>query len=185
MSDYAHYKNSKVSVNNMEPLYNTQFSLTITPPPSINDWDIVLESITHVSGLETDKMPNVITQKFKGTDRSFAGGFVENTSIDLSIDFEVNMNDNGSAIVYKELRKWCDLVYDPLTGRYGLKKDYIGGPAILSAFNKRGVIYRQWKFPTIFPTTSLPAQEFNYDEDAIYKIEGFILKADYWEEIIL
>lgn len=185
MAGYAHYKNSKISVQNFEPLYLTQFSMVLTPPPSINDWDLVLESITSVSGLETNKMPGIVTQKYKGTDRSFLGGYVDGTFVDLSLNFEVNLNDANSAFTFKELRKWCDLGYDPLTGRYGLKKDYIGGPAVLSAHDKDGNVYHQWTFPTIFPTTALTAPSFNYEEDAIYKIEGFMLRADYWEEVIL
>jgi len=185
MAGYAHYKNSKISVQNFEPLFNTQWSLVVTPPPSINGWDLVLESITSVGGLETNKMPGIITQKYKGTDRSFVGGLVEGTFVDLTINFEVNLNDANSAFTFKELRKWCDLAYDPLTGRFGLKKDYIGGPAVLSAHNKAGEVYRQWTFPTIFPTTAMPAQTFDYEADGIYKIEGMIFRADFWDEVIL
>lgn len=185
MAGYAHYKNSKVAVQNFEPLYNTQWNLVVTPPPSINDWDLVIEGITSVAGLETNKMPGIVTQRYKGTERSFLGGFIESTTIDLTMNIEVNLNDANSAVAFKELRKWCDLGYDPLTGRFGLKKNYIGGPAVLSAINKEGDIYHQWIFPTIFPTTAIPAQTFDYDAEGIYKIEGFAMRADYWEEIIL
>ncbi|MFM2010742.1 MAG: hypothetical protein RLZZ479_1133 [Bacteroidota bacterium] len=85
------------------------------------------------------------------------------------------------------MRQWCDIIYDPLTGRMGLKRDYSGGPMIINYFNKNGDIYRQLTFPTVFPTTAIAGfgNEANFTEPGIYKISGFTLRADYWEETIL
>lgn len=185
MSGLPHYKNSKASTNNWEPLYSAHYEIILTPPPSIANWDIVMENVKKISGLETDKMPEVVEQHYKNAKRRFAGGIVEDTGITIDLEFEVNLNDNNSAYVYKALRQWCDIIYDPLTGRMGLKKDYIGGPMVVSAFNKAGDIYRQWKFPTVFPITSITPMEFEYGSNEIFSISGFQLAADYWEETIL
>ena len=110
---------------------------------------------------------------------------VDNGFLDIQLDFEVNLDDSNSAYVYKALRKWCDLIYDPLTGRMGLKKDYTGGPLIINYFNKNGDIFRQVTAPVVFPTTTITPIESDFANNDIYRISGFTLRADYWEETIL
>lgn len=168
-----------------EPLYNAQFEVLLTPPPSVGGWDLVMEQVTQIGALEVNKMPGLVEQKYKSAKRSFAAGMTDDTTVDISIDFEVNLDDNNSAYVYKTLRKWCDLIYDPLTGRMGVKKDYVGGPMIVNMFNKKGDIYRQLRFASVFPMTKLPAQTLNFSDPEIYRITGFQFRADYWEETIL
>jgi hypothetical protein len=87
--------------------------------------------------------------------------------------------------VYKALRQWTDLIYDPLTGRMGLKRDYVGGPMIINFFNKNGDIFRQVKYPICFPTSPLPKIETDYSSNDIYRIGGFVFRCDYFEETIL
>jgi len=187
MAGLPHYKNSRAAVSNFEPLYPAHFEIILTPPAAVSGWDLVMENVLKVGGLETNKMPGVVEQQFKANKRSFAGGSIAGeTTVSLALDFEVNLNDNNSAYVYKALRQWTDIIYDPLTGRQGLKKDYIGGPMVVSWFNKQGDIHQQWKFPTVFPETALPAVgELSYDNNDIFRISGFTLRADYWEETIL
>ena len=188
MAGLPHYKNSKAAINNFEPLYKAHFEVILTPPPAVSEWDLVMENLTKIGGLNTNIFPDSIqTQTFKGQTRSFVGGSIEGkNSIDITLDFEVNLNDSNSAYVYKALRKWTDLIYDPLTGRQGLKKDYVGGPMIVSWFNKQGDIFHQWKFPVVFPISALPSVgDLDYSDSGIFKIEGFTLRADYWEETIL
>jgi hypothetical protein len=144
-----------------------------------------MENVIKVGGVEVNKLPAVVEQKYKSAKRSYAGGIVDDTSINITLDFEVNLDDNNSAYVYKALRKWCDLIYDPLTGRTGLKRDYAGGPLIINYFNKNGDIFRQIKAPVVFPTTPITPIESDFTSNDIYRISGFTLRADYWEETIL
>jgi hypothetical protein len=102
------------------------------------------------------------------------------------LDFEVNLNDANSAYVYKTLKNWCNLILDPTTGAMGVKKDYVGGPMIISAYNKKGDIYRQWKFAKVFPTKNINSMDLSYESISdIFKIEGFTLRADFWDEASL
>ena len=186
MAGLPHYKNSRAAIQNFEPLYFAHFEVILTPPPAVANWDLVMENVKKVGGLDTNKLPDKTTQLYKGQTRTFAGGSIAGAnSIDITLDFEVNLNDNNSAYVFKALRQWCDIIYDPLTGRQGLKKDYIGGPMVVSWFNKQGDIHRQWKFPTVFPTAALPAVDLDFNENGIFAVDGFTLTADYWEETIL
>jgi hypothetical protein len=186
MAGLPHYRNSRAAMNKFEPVYQSQFEVLLTPPPAVGGWDLVMENVTNIGGLEVNKQPAVVEQTYKFARRSFAGGAPDSTTVDVTLDFEVNLDDANSAYVYKALRRWCDLIYDPLTGSMGIKADYSGGPMIINYFNKNGDIYRQLTLPTVFPTTALAfGNEANFTENGIYKIEGFTLRSDYWEETIL
>lgn len=186
MAGLPHYRNSKASMNNYEPVYTAQFEISLTPPSGIGDWPLVLENVTNVTGINTNFLPDTETQTFKGATRTHAGGAVPDQSLEVGISFELNLNDSNSMYVYKALRAWTDLIYDPLTGRFGLKKDYIGGPLIVSQFNKKGDIFRQVTFPTVFPKTAIPLPtDFDYTDNGIWKIDDFTLVADYWDETFI
>jgi len=185
MAGLPHYRNSQAAMSKFEPLYIAQFEILLTPPPAVGGWDLVMEQVLKVDGIEVNKQPAKITQSYKSAKRTFAGGMVDDTTVEVGIDFEVNLDDNNSAYVYKALRKWTDLIYDPLTGRMGLKRDYVGGPMIINYFNKAGDIYRQVRFASVFPVTPLPTMETDYNGNDIYRITGFKLNADFWEETIL
>lgn len=185
MAGLPHYRNSKASMNKFEPVYLSQFEIQLTPPPAVAGWNLVMESVLRVSGVQTNALPAVIEQKYKSAKRSFAGGMNDATTNDVAIDFEVNLDDSNSMYVYKALRKWCDLIFDPLTGRMGLKKDYTGGPMIINYFNKNGDIFRQVKYPVCFPTTPLPEIAVDFSGNDVYRLTGFTWRCDYFEETIL
>jgi hypothetical protein len=185
MAGTPHYRNSRASMNKYEPLYNSQFEIIITPPPSVSNWTLTMENVTKISGLDIHKMPAVVEQKFKSATRSFTGGAADSTTIDITLDFEVNVDDTNSAYVYKALRQWCDLAYDPLTGKMGVKKNYAGGPCIINQFTKEGDIYRQITIPMLFPTTPITSMELEFVSNDIYKISGFGFRCDYWDEVIV
>lgn len=187
MAGYPHYKNSKTSMNNFEPAYVAQFEVSLTPPAGISDWELTLENLKSIKGIDINKLPELdATQKYKGAIRTHAGGAVPDQTVEISLDFDLNLNDSNSLFVYKSLRAWTDRVYNPLTGTFGLKKDYIGGPLIISQFNKKGAIYRQIVFPVVFPASAIPGLgEFDWGENSIFSITDFKLKADYYDEVWL
>jgi len=184
MPGHPHYRNSQASMNNFEPVFTAQFEVSITPPAGISEWELTLENITKISGLDVNKMPEVIKdQKYKGVIRSHIGGAVPENPIEISLDFELNLNDSNSMYTYKALRLWTDRVYNPLTGTFGLKKEYIGGPLIVSQFNKKGDIFRQITFPVVFPSAAIPLpSDLDWSENGIFKLTDFKLTADYWDE---
>lgn len=185
MAGLPHYRNSQAAMQKFEPVYNAQFEIIITPPAAVTGWTLVMDNCTKVEGIETNRLPETVKQTYKSAVRSFAGGMVTDAVLEIKLDFEVNLDDSNSAYVYKALRKWCDLIYDPLTGKMGLKKDYTGGPMIINYFNKAGDIFRQVKCPVVFPKSPLPAMGSDFTDGGIYKITGFSLNADYYEETIL
>ena len=93
-----HYKNSKAGMEQFEPVYTNLFQISLIPPPGVTIWDkeLIIENVTKVSGLNVEQMPAAVTQSFKGHKRSYAGSYVDATFVDITIDFEVNVNNDNS-----------------------------------------------------------------------------------------
>ena len=96
----------------------------------------------------------------------------------------VNLNDANSMYIFKTLRQWSDLIYNPLTGAMGLKKDYTGN-ILISIFNKQGDVYRRINCRDVFPVKALPEMGLNYTDETIYTINDMEFAVDYWEDLFL
>lgn len=187
MGGLPHYKNSKASMNLYEPVYLNLFEVTIQPPPAVSAWsELVIENISKVSGLDVNKVPPAsVEQHYKGAKRRFAASLPDSTTVDIEITFFVNLDDNNSMYVYKALKQWGELIFDPLTGAMSLKKDYVGGPMTISIYNRRGDIFRQWIFPVVWIAKNIPQMDLDYSSGTnIYEI-SMTFVADYWEDISL
>lgn len=189
-----HFRNSRASVELYEPIYLNIFTVQISLPSSLGvttqDTNLLLEEVQKVGGLDTTKNPGAVTQAYKYAQRSFAGAKPENTYVDLDLDFEVNLqytgnNDIPGNYVLKTLRKWSDLIYDPLTGRTGLKKDYIAPNMTVTMQDRAGTPHRQWICYNVFPISTITPPDLNYQSADLYKITGYKLRCDCWDEVIL
>ncbi len=184
MAGLSHYQNSLSAVNKYEPVYLNQFEVTIIPPAAIAGGNILLQHVSKVNGLSLDKNPGTVQQKYKFAKRNYAGSKPENTFMDLSITFSVNLNDANSMYVFKTLRQWSDLIYNPLTGAMGLKNDYTG-TIIISVFNKAGDVYRRITCKDTFPTKPISPMNLNYTSTDLYKIDDMVFAVDYWDDLFL
>lgn len=173
MAKRQHFTNSKVGMELFEPIYKNLFEVTIIPPDALlndDDWgpgrELIIEEVKSVTGLDVDKIPEVVKQKFKGTERAFTGVIPSSTTVTPSITFEMNLNNENQNFLYKALRKWSDLCYDPLTGAQTLKRDYVSqtGMTVVS-FNKEFDVHRKWEIKNIFPAKAIGAFDFDYDSN--------------------
>lgn len=185
-----HWKNSRASQMLYEPVYLNLFTIQLVLPSGVGSDDentnMLLENVQNISGLVSHSFPtSPVAQQYKWAARRFAGAKPDQTTMDVGINFEVNLNDNHSAYVLKTLRKWCDLVYDPLTGRTGLKKDYVAPWALITMYDRAANPFWQWKLYNVFPMSQIPAPELGFMSEEIYRIEGFTIACDYWDESII
>jgi hypothetical protein len=183
-----HYKNSKAGMEQFEPVYLNLFQVSIIPPPGVTVWDkeLIVENVTAVKSMAVEKMPTPVQQIFKGHKRSYAGSLVQDTHVDITVDFEVNVNNDNSMYVYKALRRWSDLVYDPLTGAMTPKLSYASKQSLMTVhlYKKNGDIIRTWIYASIFPSKPLGNMELEYGSQNIYKA-SMQFRSDYWEDITL
>ena len=180
MAGLPHYQNSLFGINKYEPVYLNQFEVLITPPAAVLGGPILVQQVTSISGLGVDKTPAATQQKYKFAVRNYAGAKPENTYFDLTVNFTVNLNDANSMYVFKTLRQWTDLIYNPLTGAMGLKRDYTG-TIVLSIFNKQGDVFRRITCRDCFPISPIGAMEMDYSGTELYDI-SLQWAVDYWDD---
>ena len=188
----SHFRNSRVATSLWEPIYQNQFSVQLVPPMGLEDRsdervNIILEGVQSVGTIASSKGSPVVEQKYKFATRSYAGAVPENTTIDLQIQFALNLSyDNGTpeSYTYKFLREWTDLVYDPLTGRQGLKKDYVAPSMTVTAHDRSGVGWQQWVLYYIFPTTPCPNINLGYQQTQLFE-GSMTFRCDWWDECVL
>jgi hypothetical protein len=189
----SHFNTSRISTEMWEPVYKNLFTVAIDLPAKLGADDeaknLLLEGIQKVSGLDTTKVPAIVLQHFKSSDRSFIGSAPENTYVDIKLDFEINVMSSDAGVSMQQvkmLRRWCDLCYDPLTGRTGVKKDYVAPSMTVTLHDKNGNPLWYWNFKNVFPTTPITSMELDYSQKTdIYKITDFTLRCDVWDEGIL
>ena len=169
MAGLPHYQNSLFGINKYEPVYLNQFEVQITPPAAVLGGPILLQQVTSISGLGVDKTPAATQQKYKFAVRNYAGAKPETTVFDLAVNFTVNLNDANSMYVFKTLRQWTDLIYNPLTGAMGIKRDYTG-TIVISVFNKQGDVFRRITCRDCFPISPIDAMELDYTGTELYDI---------------
>ena len=80
------------------------------------------------------------TQRFKYSTREFLTTPTK-TSGEISIPFQVNVNQSGSMEVWNTLKAWYDLVFNSQNGYTHYKADIIGS-IIVNQHDKKGVVIR-------------------------------------------
>jgi hypothetical protein len=178
-----HWDNSVASRNSYEPIFQNQFEFIINPPAGLAgdaNAPLLVEHILKVSGLPEQLTSGNVTQYYKFAKRLYSAAVPNETTVKLSTTFEVNLDNENNMYVYNTLRAWGDLIYDPLTGRQGLKRDYVGS-AKLVIFNKAGDIYREYTFVNMFLETPISAMTLDYTATGIYQITASFVADTYRE----
>lgn len=193
MAGLPHFNNSIAARNNFEPVFLNQFEVTIVPPSAItlanttfNGESILTQQVKSLTGsLAVDIQPAApVTQYYKFAERRYAGGEPSTSDVQFSVAFEVNLNDSNSMQIYKILRQWSDLIYNPQTGAMGLKRDYVG-TMVVSIFNKQGDVFRRITLNNCFLIEPLTSMPLSYEQgDALYTLDT-TWKADYWRDLFL
>ena len=191
MSGLPHYTNSQAAIQLYEPVYLNQFEVIINTPagvqqlPGLNGELILTQQVKSISGMTVDIQPSgPVEQFYKFATRRYAGGEPSQTDMDLTMEFEVNLNESNSMTVYRTLRQWSDLIYNPLTGAMGLKRDYVG-QMVISIFNKQGDVFRIITLNNCFHVEELTPMSLNYESgDSLYVLDT-TWKSDYWQDQFL
>lgn len=190
MAGLPHFNSAKAAVSLYEPVFLNQFEVIIQPPVSVYNpvgnggRKLLVENVLSISGLGVDKNPQPVEQRYKFSKRRYAGAAIDDTSVKVRIEFETNLDANNSNYVFKSLRQWSDLVYNPLTGATGLKTTYAKDTYILvSIFDKEGNVFRKIKLVNVFPVEQIKAMDLTYDNgNQPFKISA-TFRADYFEDI--
>lgn len=190
----SHYRSSRVSTSLAEPIYQNLFCVQLVPPMGLSDRsdetvNIILEGVTSVGTISASKGSQPVTQSYKFSNRSFSSGVPESTVIDLQLNFQLNLmydetTNTPTNTTYKFLREWVDLIYDPLTGKQGLKRQYVAPSCTITMFDRACTPFWQWQFYNIFPTTGAPAPTLDYLQGNLMSGQ-MTFRADFWDEVML
>ena len=197
-----HFRSSRISRELHEPVYQNLFTVAIQLPDAIQELlggaaeertNLLLEGIKKIDGLDTQKVPGTAEQKYKFASRRFANSGPTETTLDLTLDFEINLshakvNDvltSPSMYTLRVLRMWDDLIYDPLTGTQGLKAEYVAPLMQIIMHDKKGNPFWVWQCYHVFPTKKLNAPALSFDNKELYKVTGYGLACDNWDEAML
>jgi len=189
-----HFNNSRASKGMYEPAWKNLFWVQIALPAGIAATDettnLLLEEVQKVGGLDTNMVPGVTEQTYKFATRSYANAGPEKTTLDVTLDFNVNLawteSNPVDNYVIKTLRKWTDLIWDPLTGKMGLKRDYVADYVVITMHDKALNPYWQWTLYDVFPTKGIGSIDLDYtNKSDVVKVSGFTLRCDHWDEVQL
>ena len=178
MAGLPHFKNSTAGPGKYEPIYLNQFEVIITPPPAVSGKigfgnNLMLEHVLKVTSLPeyAGSGSAVVIQNYKFSQRTYAPAKPAQTYHQFTIDFEVNLNNTNDMYIYNALRAWADLIYNPLTGRQGLKTDYADARIQVTQFNRAGLIFRDFMFSPVFiGPNKMTETVLDYTSDGIYKL---------------
>lgn len=133
-----------------EVVYKNLFEVTIILPVILQaqgrDALLLLENITKAPSFSklTDFGIENKTQRFKYSTREFLTTPTK-TSGDITIPFQVNVNQQGAMENWNTMKAWYDLLFNSQNGSLHYKSDLIG-TIIVNQHDKKGVVLRRVTF---------------------------------------
>lgn len=166
-----------------EPVYKNLFEITFVLPTILQaqgrDPVLLLQQGKKVDLSVTNKTLETTKQRFKYSERAFVKAGPPDSTADVAIDFEVNVNNQGSMEVWNTLRAWYDLAWNSQNGYIHYKADLIG-TIIVNQHDKKGLVLRRVTFQNcqLLDVSGFGALEWAQSGD----IETVSAKwiADYW-----
>jgi len=132
-----------------EAIYTNLFEVTFILPTIVQAQGrnplLLLENATKISLNELTSFDiKEETQRFKYSTRAFLTT-PSTTHGNLSIPFQVNVNQTSSMEVWNTLKAWYDLVFNSQNGSLHYKSDIIG-TIVVNQHDKKGVVIRRVTF---------------------------------------
>lgn len=194
LKHYSHYRNSNAASKMWEVVSPALFEVDFQFPRIIQGNEgaryepkILLEHVRSISGLDglTPTIGNVV-QKYKYAERHYAAAGPDKTSLEITITFTLNLDDNHENYVYNLFRRWYNLVYNPQNGQTLTKKDYAAGSTMdIYEHDRDGSVWRHIKCFDFFPSTPPTGlNEDNYDSMGDAKTLSITFIVDDWVEYV-
>lgn len=166
--------------NPQEVVYLNLFEISFILPTILQaqgrDPIMMLQQATNI---DLDLTPAIETkeQKFKYSTRMFMMTPTK-TSVDFNIKFNINVDDNGSMVVWNTLRAWYDLVWNSQNGSLHYKSDIIG-TIIVNHHDKKGVVIRRVTFQNC-QIKQIGSAALAWSSSEIWNEVQADFVADYW-----
>ena len=178
----AHFSNITPTATDLhEPLYANLFEVTFSFPAILGLSPADEQTMMiNAKNINLNLTPDLKIEKqfFKYSGRLFLNTAQDNSVIqDLSIDFNVNVDDRFSIRTWNYLKKWYDLGWNSQTGELHYKREMVG-QIVAHIHDRQGVVVRRVEFRNV-QLVGIEAMNFAWSSEEI--IEGKVkLMADYW-----
>jgi hypothetical protein len=135
--------------NPQEPVYKNLFEITFILPTILQaqgrDPVLLLQQAVSVSLAALTPDIQTSKQRFKYSERAFLNAGPPSTTVEPSIKFNVNVNNQGSMETWNTLKAWYDLAWNSQNGYLHYKADMIG-TMIVNQHDKKGLVIRRVTF---------------------------------------
>jgi hypothetical protein len=150
-----HFDNvTPTATDEHEPVYPNLFEITFNFPDilglSDDDETIMMLNTTAINGHVTTPDLNTAIQRFKYSGRLFLmPPQAENSVVEnLSINFEVNVDDAFAIKTWNYLKNWYDLAWNSQTGELHYKRD-MTGTIVVHLHDREGVVIRRIEYRNV------------------------------------
>jgi hypothetical protein len=162
-----------------EPVYMNLFEVTFILPLILQgqqrDAVMMLQQAKKIT-VDLTKSLETTKQSFKYSTRAFMKTPTD-THVDLSIEFNLNVDANGSMVIWNTLKAWYDLVWNSQNGSLFYKSDIIGS-IIVHQHDRKGVVLRRVTFFNC-QIKSVNGFDLSWDSNDIHSVTAEFV-ADYW-----
>ena len=190
LKHYSHYRNSEAATGMYEVVSPALFEVYFKFPAFLGgdtkiNTELMFEHVRSISGLDglTPTVSNVV-QKYKFAERHYAAAGPDKTSLELTITYTLNINNQHENYIYNMLRKWYNLIYNPQNGQMLTKSQYAGESRMtILEHDRNGTIWRKITCLDFFPSTPPTGlNEDNYDNMGDAKTVSITFIVDDWIE---
>jgi hypothetical protein len=178
----AHFSNVTPTATDLhEPLYQNLFEVTFSFPTILGlspaDEQTMMINARNIN-LDLTKDLGTAEQYFKYSGRMFLATKKDNSVIkDLSINFNINVDDKFSIRTWNYLKKWYDLGWNSQTGELHYKREMVG-TIVAHIHDRQGVVVRRVEFRNV-QLQGVKTMEFDWEKETI--MDGSVkFIADYW-----
>ena len=163
-----------------EPVYKNLFEITFIMPTILQaqgrDPIMMLQQATSIDLNLTEDIERA-TQRFKYSTRKFVTT-PSDTSKDITIKFNVNVNEKGAMETWNALKAWYDLVWNSQNGVLHYKADIIG-TLVVNEHDRKGLVLRRVTYQNA-QIYGIDGIQLNWDSNTeIWSVNAKFV-ADYW-----
>lgn len=165
-----------------EPVFINLFEITFILPTILQaqgrDPLLLLQQAKKFDMSITNKDLEVSNQRFKYSTRAFVNAGPGESHVNFDIDFNVNVNNQGSMETWNTLRAWYDLAWNSQNGYLHYKADLIG-TIIVNQHDKKGLILRRVTFQNA-QLLGVSSPALDWSTNGIWEACNAKFVADYW-----
>lgn len=190
LSHLPHITNVQAGMDRWDPMHESIFEIDFTVPYvmqgeyNTDEMLILSQQVLSVNGLDQlNKTITLYKQKYLGVDVAFFNPILDDTSVDFSITFNLNLRNQIDAYVFKLFKQWLNLIYNMSTGVIPLIAQARSESLKILEANRDGTVWRQVVIKNVIITGIKGMDKLEYSSSEPRTLE-VSFHGDFWDETI-